>query len=123
MFILGLLISPWRRSSLKLSDRGNILMLALWSIMILTMFAVSLSNGAISKITFVNGLGARNDLRYIAEAGVESGIIVLQEKGPTPPFDFMSETWRLMRSGRVGDGKYEIFSDHYDPVKGERGRV
>ncbi len=70
-------------------------MVAMWSLAILTMFALSMGNSARSKIDFVYRLSKRHKLRLAATSGVEAAIVVLSEKEKGMLYDALVESWSI----------------------------
>ncbi|MFH1753587.1 MAG: hypothetical protein ABH875_05335 [Candidatus Omnitrophota bacterium] len=67
-----------RRRSIYLSagpEAGGLLILAIWSVCMLTTFAVILSYGVRQKVSLVKRLDDRDKLRYVADACVKQAII------------------------------------------------
>ncbi|MFH2137148.1 MAG: hypothetical protein ABII88_01400 [Candidatus Omnitrophota bacterium] len=59
---------------LQFNDNGSVLILVLWMLGLLTVFAVYLGIGVRQKLDFLNRLETRNKLSLIAEAGVKKAI-------------------------------------------------
>ena len=69
--------------------RGSILLFALWSLLLLTTFAVTLGVIVRQKITLVVRLEERNRLHLIAQSGVKKAVVVLNtifQVNDTPDF-------------------------------------
>ncbi|MDB4349757.1 general secretion pathway protein GspK [Omnitrophica bacterium] len=102
-------LSLQRRSACRWAadKKGGILILSLWSICLLTTFAVVLSYGVRQKLTLVKRLDDRDKLRFIADAGVKKAIIEL--KTITGSDDDLDSNWTMAMSAfkeiTVGDGK------------------
>lgn len=116
---------------LVLSDKGSILFLSLWSLCLLSIFAVSLGYGARQKIIVVQRLDERSKLRYIAEAGVRQAIIEVkrddeqdEEESEKKDYDSLNDSWcnnaGVFSGRRVGDG---IFNVSYRYLDGNTGLV
>ncbi len=62
------------------NDRGMILILALWTLSLLTILAVSLAGGFHQRINLVARLEARNNIQLIATGGVKKAIALLNRE-------------------------------------------
>ncbi|UCB57599.1 MAG: general secretion pathway protein GspK [Candidatus Omnitrophota bacterium] len=72
--------------------KGSILILTLWTLSFLTIFAVGVAFSAGSQLRLASHLQERLKLYYLAKAGIEKGIIEL--KGDiTPKYDSLNERW------------------------------
>ncbi|UCC94427.1 MAG: general secretion pathway protein GspK [Candidatus Omnitrophota bacterium] len=91
--------------------RATILALTLWSLCILSIFGIYLSRGVRQKIHLVKSLSSRNNLSYIAEAGIQKAIIVLVKDTNAP--DTLSEDWSNnpteFHDVNVGPGIFNVY--------------
>ena len=87
------------------NKRGTVLMIALWSLAILSIFAVSLGFGARMKITFVSRLNARHQLRYMGEGRIERDIVYLADKGKNASYDTLVD---FVSNPRITDEERRI---------------
>lgn len=72
--------------------KGSILILTLWTLSFLTIFAVGVGFSASSQLRLASHLQERLKMYYLAKAGIEKGIIEL--KGDiTPKYDSLNERW------------------------------
>ena len=71
---------------------GSILFIALWSLCLLTVFAVYLAYGVRGKITLIERLNSRDSLHFIAEAGVKQAISELRKQEEVG-FDCLNQAW------------------------------
>ncbi len=74
------------------SRKASILIIALWSLCLLSMFAVYLGYTTRQKMTLVKRLDERSQLHYAAEAGVEQSIILLKKDAPKG-YDSLKDVW------------------------------
>jgi len=105
-------------------QRGSTLILAMWSLLLLTTFAVQLGVIVRQKITLVHRLDNRDNRTRIAEAGVKYAITKLRKSDILFGADFLSEHWSdqqdLFENRRVGKGRFTISYYFHD---GESSRV
>lgn len=103
------------RSTAK--DKGSILLVALWSLCILVIFAVMLGYTVRQKLTLVERLNQREKLRLIAEAGVKKAIAQLK-KEPENTYNTLKDDWSnntaIFKDMHIGDGVVDICYDHLD---------
>ena len=104
--------------------RGSTLIIALWSLFLLTIFAVQLGAIVRQKATLIHRLEDR-DTRYLtAEAGVKQAIVQLRREDALFGADFLGERWSdrpdTFKEIRVGKGTFTVSYDHRD---GEYSRV
>ncbi len=59
---------------------GSILVMALWSLSVLTLFALTLGTIARQKITLVARIDDRDKLHFITESGVNMALVLLKEE-------------------------------------------
>lgn len=101
--------------------RGGILILSLWSLCLLTTFAVILGNGVRQKIILVQRLDERGKLRFIAEAGVKRSVVELN-RNADKTYDSLRDAWSsnisAFKGVSVGDGVFDVCADYRD---GETG--
>jgi len=105
-------------------QRGSTLIIALWSLFLLTTFAVQLGIIVRQKVTLVHRLDNRDQLFYIAEAGIKYAIMHLRRVDTLVNVDYLAERWSdqpdLFKHVRVGKGSFQI---SYDLMDGEFSRV
>jgi len=105
-------------------QRGSTLILALWSLLLLTTFAVQLGIIVRQKITLVHRLDNRNKRYRIAEAGVKYAMMQLRREDILFAADFLSEHWSdsqdLFDKIRVGNGRFTVSYYYHD---GEFSRI
>jgi len=73
--------------------QGSTLILAMWTLLLLTTFAVQLGVIVRQKITLVHRLDNRDNRTRIAQAGVKYAITQLRKRDILPNVDFLSEHW------------------------------
>jgi len=92
--------------------RGSTLILAMWSLLLLTTFAVQLGVIVRQKITLVHRLDNRDNRYRIAEAGVKFAISRIRKNDTLLSADFLSEHWSdqqdIFKNRRVGKGHFTI---------------
>jgi len=105
--------------------RGSVLILVLWLMSILVIFAIYLGAGVRQKLVLVHRLDERSKARYIAEAGVKKAVTILENKTSDKeyPYDTFSDTWRndegLFKGVPVGDGSYDISYNYANELTGK----
>ncbi|MCX5708988.1 MAG: general secretion pathway protein GspK [Candidatus Omnitrophica bacterium] len=103
--------NKWRRSS--------ILIIALWSICLLTTFAVILGSQVRQKLVLVKRLDDRDNARLIAEAGVKAACAELA-KDEEVKYSCLNQKWSnnpdVFRDVAVGNGKFRV---SYETDSGE----
>jgi type II secretory pathway component PulK len=98
--------------------RASILIVALWSLCLLSVFAVMLSYNVRQKIMLVKRLEERAKLSLIVDAGVHQAIALLQES-EDKSYDSLNDPWGssidMFKDISVGEGvcniKYEYTQD------------
>ncbi len=92
--------------------RGSTLIIALWSLFLLTIFAVQLGVIVRQKVTLVYRLDERDARYLIAEAGVKQAIVQLRKEDDFFAADFLGERWSdqvdTFADIRVGKGKFNV---------------
>jgi type II secretory pathway component PulK len=103
------------RSAAK--GKGSILIIALWSLCLLSVFSVILGANVRQKVTFARRLDQRDKLKLIAEAGVKSAISVLKEEG-VKEYSSLNNSWSYYPGAfndiRVGQGWFSISYNYTD---------
>ncbi|RKY28260.1 MAG: hypothetical protein DRP61_02150 [Candidatus Omnitrophota bacterium] len=114
-----LTISLRQLLSLFPSKNSSILIFILWSLIFLSFLGVYLSLGVRQKISLVKRLTFRDNLLFIAEAGVKKAILELAKDSGFP--DFLKENWSnnpaVFQKIKVGLGGFNVF---YQTPEGER---
>ncbi len=97
--------------------RGSILIIALWSLCLLSIFAVVLGSGVRQKISLAHRIDERSKLRLIAEAGVKRAITELRKASEDTP-DSLSDNWRnsksIFKKVRVGEGTFSVSYEYFN---------
>jgi type II secretory pathway component PulK len=101
--------------------KGSILIIALWSLCLLSVFAVILNYQVRQKLTLVNRLNQRDSLRFIAEAGAEKGILELKNDSDRTYYS-LGDSWSNNPSAfkdiSVGDGQVSVIYNYFDEKSG-----
>jgi len=91
---------------------GSVLVIALWSLFLLTIFAVQLAVIVRQKITLVHRLDQRDRLFYVAEAGIKKAIVELRKEDAIPDADVFAEPWgnntESFKDVAVGNGYFNV---------------
>jgi len=100
-----------------LNRRGSILMIALWSLCLLSVFAVVLGYGVRQRMALSRRLDERSRLRLIAEAGVKKAIAELKSE-EMKSYDCLSDPWSnniaAFKDVKLGDGKFIVAYNSID---------
>ncbi|MFH1045533.1 MAG: hypothetical protein V1727_01030 [Candidatus Omnitrophota bacterium] len=95
-----------------MSKRASVLAVALWSLCLLSTFAVYLGFGVRQKLILVSRLDTRERLRFIASAGIKMAILELRRKDGNSGFDGLNESWgnnkELFDHASVGEGTFTV---------------
>lgn len=96
------------QNSLCFKNRASVLVVALWAISLLTVFAVILNAKVKQELAFVSRLETKEKLRFVAESGVKKAIV--QIKGAdcfNSPSDSLNNAWlnneALFKERRIGE--------------------
>lgn len=103
----------------RLCDRrGSTLILAVWSLLLLSTFAVQLGLIVRQKITLVRRLDEREKRYRIAEAGVKYAITQLRKKDALFQADFLAERWSdqmdVFKDKWIGKGTFTVSYQYRD---------
>jgi general secretion pathway protein K len=94
--------------------RSSILIIALWSICLLTTFAVILGSEVRQKLVLVKRLDDRDNSRLIAEAGVKAATAELASEEEVK-YDCLNQKWSnnpdVFKDVMVGNGKFSVSSE------------
>ncbi|HQQ89377.1 MAG TPA: type II secretion system protein GspK [Oscillospiraceae bacterium] len=100
------------------------MIIALWSLLLLTTFAVQMGVMVRQKATLVHRLDEREQRHAIAEAGVKTAIVQLRKEDAFAEADFLGERWSdqidTFKDIHVGKGSFTVSYDYDD---GEFSRV
>lgn len=106
--------SPWLNHR---DSTGSILIIALWSLCLLTIFAVYLGYAVRQKIVLLERLDSRGNLHFIAEAGVGRAITELKREESSDS-DALKENWSnnpaVFRDVPVGYGRFSVCYNYLD---------
>jgi general secretion pathway protein K len=99
------------RSADDCGVKGSILIIALWILFLLSIFAVILGSGVRQKLILVQRLDERDRLRLIAEAGILQGIDEIKKTEPLG-YDTLKDPWAaditVFKDVSFGGGTYNI---------------
>lgn len=102
-------------------SKASILIISLWSILLLSSFAVILGYQARQKITLVKRLDDRDRLRLIAEGCVQKAIMILDRKEDRE-YDCFSDSWstneQAFKDSAIGGGFCTVSYDYQDERTG-----
>jgi type II secretory pathway component PulK len=102
---------------------GSILLIALWSICLLSTFAVILGYGVRQKLVLANRLQERDKLFLISEAGLRRAAAELK-KLPPKDYDILSAPWAdnlaAFKDVSVGDGTVNICYNYINEQSGAK---
>ena len=104
-------LSKQPASQSRAKHKSSILILTLWSLCLLSVFAVYLGYGVRQKIILVQRLEERNKSRLIAEAGIKKAIAELKNQEETS-YDSLNDNRGnnagLFKKVGVGDGTFSV---------------
>jgi len=104
--------------------KGSTLILAVWSLFLLSTFAVQLGLIVRQKMTLVRRLDDREKRYQIAAAGVKYAITQLRKSDALFQADFLSERWAdqedIFKEKRVGKGHFTVSFNYSD---GDASRI
>ena len=104
----------------EFKHKGSILIVTLWTICLLTIFAVSLNDGARQKILVVKRLEDHSKLRSISSAGIKK-IIAFFFNYPDSVEDlYLSGDVEDFKNVIVGEGFFNIFYKDIDGMSGSK---
>ena len=95
--------------------RGSIIILVLWVVLFLSVLVGAVSSITQRRLQVLERLQTRQQLRYIAEAGVKKAMhLVLTEYGGAQRVHGLADRWNsdeaLFKAQRVGDGFFSVVS-------------
>src|SRR3989338_456741 len=100
---------------------GSVLILALWTIALLTIFYMQMALGIRQKVKLVSRLEDRSQLRYIAEAGVKKAIAALRFDLERNDYNYSAQAkaWRHHNSDvfshiKLGTGEATILYESFE---------
>jgi general secretion pathway protein K len=110
------------RSQSVIDSKGSILIVALWALSLLSVFAVILGSQVRYEMTLVKRLDEKTQFRYIAEAGVRLAIAELETEAENAyhgMVDMWSNNPQSFKDANLGEGTFAICYDYvYDRSKG-----
>jgi type II secretory pathway component PulK len=102
---------PCRLALDRGGKRGSILIVALWVLLSLSVFAVILGSGVRQKVTVVQRVDERTRLRLIAEAGILRGVSAIKKTEPAG-YDAFKDPWaadiNAYKEVSFGGGTYNV---------------
>jgi type II secretory pathway component PulK len=105
----------------NVSDKASVLLIALWSLCLLSTFAVILGYGVRQKIMLVSRLDDRAKLSLIAEAGIKKAIAEVKKELPKA-YDAINDYWSInveaFKDVPIGDGKFSVYNEYLNDKSG-----
>jgi len=101
----------------RCSERGSLLILALWSLSLFAVFAVSIGYSARARASLLARLETADRLLTIGACGIERARDAVLED-LTPDLDTLTDSWTggtFFRSISAGDGFFTVFYEVPDP--------
>jgi general secretion pathway protein K len=102
-------------------SRASILIIALWSLCLLSTFAVILGFQVRQELALANRLDERDRLRFLAEAGIRKGITELIKAEPKP-FDTLNDGWGnnsvVFKDINLSEGEVNVFYNSINKKSG-----
>lgn len=87
---------------------GTVLILALWSLGLLTVFAIQMGVNVRQKITLVSRLEKRNHLQFIVEGGIQKAIAILNDELDQEEYHYSAESKALRHNNKEQFDKNEM---------------
>lgn len=100
---------------------GSILILALWSLGMLSVLAITLGYGVRQKLTIVSRLNQRDQLYLIAQAGAKKASSKVKGNSEETTYtlqDTLSNNPGMFRDIKLGTGSFTVFYDHINERSG-----
>jgi len=98
--------------------KGSTLIIAVWSLFLLSTFAVQLGMIVRQKVTLVHHLNNRDERYYIAQAGVKQAIAQLRMPDTVADADFLGERWSdnstMFKQRSLGRGSFTVSYEYRD---------
>ncbi|MCK9594630.1 MAG: type II secretion system protein GspK [Candidatus Omnitrophica bacterium] len=114
------ILGPGRRP--RQGNKGLILIVALWSLCILSAFAVIIGYQVRQKLVLIKRLEERGKLHLIAQAGMIKAAVELR-KEDEKDYDALNDPWcdnpGAFRNVAMSDGVFDIYYDYTDSGSGE----
>ncbi|MFC1645929.1 general secretion pathway protein GspK [Candidatus Omnitrophota bacterium] len=105
--------------------RGSILIIALWSLCLLTTFVVYSGLAVRQKLSLIDRLDSRDSLHFMGEAGVNAAILELRRKDQEDGYYALNEGWSnspaIFDKAPVGLGSFTI-GYSYDEGSAQKAR-
>ncbi len=95
------------------SKRGSILIFAVWVLTVIALFSIAIGFGARERLEMVGRLADREELRYIAEAGIKKATYILSHKNESEGSrDALSDEWSTsvdqLKKVPLGNGQSSV---------------
>lgn len=108
----------FRFKNLARSEQGSLFIFSAWVLLILSIFAFSVGYAVRQKLRGVKHLEIRQDLRYIAEAGIKRARAAVDDKDTKQTLvDTVNQSWshnpELFYDGQIGQGAYSVMKYAY----------
>lgn len=105
------------------SQKGSILILAVWTLSLLTLFSVHIGLKVRQRITLLSRIEHRSQLQYLASSGIKKAIAALITDLQRNNFIYTAEA-KGFRHNNPGmfkniyiaqEGHFDVYYDYYDP--------
>ena len=110
-----------QRAQARWSEKGSILLLVLWSLCLLGTFALILSYGVRQRLALVGRLDERDQLHFIAEAGVKKAIAQLKNE-ESKTYDALKDGWSnnpgAFKDIELGEGRFSVTYNYLNEQSG-----
>ncbi len=104
--------------------RGSILLITLWTLCLLTVFAIHLGYSVRQKIILIERLNSRDNLYFIADAGIKQASAELKKKVSPVEYDALNEAWSnnpdVFKDVDIGLGSFNIGYNYWDSHSGRQ---
>lgn len=109
--------------SLLADNKGSILVIALLSLCMLSIFSVQLGYVVRQKLTLVKRLDTKDKLHLIAEAGIKKVIAELKREDITHESFALKEAWGrdIFTDVQAGDGQFTVCNYYFWQTEGAGG--
>ncbi|MFA5356736.1 MAG: hypothetical protein WC301_04955 [Candidatus Omnitrophota bacterium] len=105
------------------AGRGSILIIVIWTLFMLTSFALVLSEVIRQKIALVSRIQDRNKLHYICDAGAKKAIAALKNREQKNFYSFgdsICDNPAIFSNIRAGDGFASVSYEYFDEISASR---
>jgi len=105
------------------TPKGSVLIITLWSLFLLSVFAVYLGYGVRQKLVLAYRLDERSKLRFIADAGIKKAVISLAGEEFVEGYASLSDRWSdnavEFKEQPIGDGSFTISHTYINDISNE----